>query len=157
MSEMRIGIVSEQRTADGRVRVDFNDCDDQRSYWLMALQSRTHTDKHFWQPEVGEHVACMLDAQGEDGVILGAVYSQRDVPPTTDPDQMTLHFSDGGLIEYNRKSGLMRLHAAHRMVISASDTIEITASCVLIKGSPACRIGDVDNRGDVMVTGACNR
>ena len=56
--------------------------------------------------------------------------------------------------------GVIRLGDATNhggLVISASDTIEITASCVLINGSPACRIGDVDNRGDVMVTGACNR
>ena len=51
-----------------------------RTNWLDVLQRNTQNNKDYWLPDVGEQVKVLLDENGEDGVILGAVYSDVDKP-----------------------------------------------------------------------------
>ena len=55
-------------------------------------------------PDVGEQVKVLLDENGEDGVILGAVYSDVDKPSFSDKDVRGTKFSDGAEFSYNRTS-----------------------------------------------------
>lgn len=51
---------------------------------LTCCSAIPEDNKDYWLPDVGEQVEVLLDANGEDGVILGAVYSDVDKPPFSD-------------------------------------------------------------------------
>jgi len=80
-SPFRIGIVSAQDVITGRARVFFPDRDNMQSYWLFILVHKTHLDKGWWMPDIGDQVACLMDDNDEDGAIAGAIYSTVDPTP----------------------------------------------------------------------------
>jgi phage baseplate assembly protein V len=85
--------------------VRFNDLDGLITAWLPVIYPKTFLDKVVWTLDAGEQVACILDEYFENGCILGAIYSEADVPPTTSPDKFLIQFKDGGSSEYDRSSG----------------------------------------------------
>jgi phage baseplate assembly protein V len=120
----RIGIVTDQDLEQGRVRVQFPDRDQMRSYWLQVVVPKTAADKAFWMPDPGEQVVCLMDEYDEAGAVLGAVYSSVDTPPVQSADKFHLRFRDGTAIEYDR--------AAHALTIvlcaGASATLNAPAA-----------------------------
>lgn len=116
---IRYGDVVEIDPAAATARVRFPDHDGVVSWWLNVLQRKTLKDRDYWMPDLGEHVACVLDEREEAGVILGAVYSQADQPPEQDPDiRRTVHH-DGAVEAYDRKNHLWQLE------VPATGMIEI--------------------------------
>ena len=54
---------------------------------------------------MGEQVVCLFAGQGfEQGVVLGAVYSDKDPSPGHEPQVFYRRFEDGTEIQYDRKS-----------------------------------------------------
>ncbi|OGT98200.1 MAG: hypothetical protein A2079_06315 [Geobacteraceae bacterium GWC2_48_7] len=100
---MKIGIISAIDASKCAARVQFPDQDDVVSYWLPVVQPKTLKDRFYFMPDVGEHVVCLLDDNGESGVILGAIYSDADPTPVADPDKYHVTFEDGTILEYDRK------------------------------------------------------
>lgn len=98
----RRGIVTRTEPATCRVRVRFPDRDDVESWWLEVVQAKTLRDKAYWMPDVGEHVAVLMDENGEAGAVLGAIYSSADPPPVDSQDKDHVTFDDGGVMEYDR-------------------------------------------------------
>ena len=78
---LRFGIVSQIDPINVQARVSFED-DESTSFWLPVLQTKTLKDKFYAMPDIGEQVACLMDENSEDGVILGAIYSAEDVSTT---------------------------------------------------------------------------
>ena len=76
---LRFGIISQINALNAQARVSFQD-DESTSYWLPVLQTKTLNDKFYVMPDIGELVACLMDENSEDGVILGTIYSTEDVP-----------------------------------------------------------------------------
>jgi phage baseplate assembly protein V len=74
------GTVSAVDADSVKARVRLPECDNMRTNWLDVLQRNTQNNKDYWLPDVGEQVKVLLDENGEDGVILGAVYSDVDKP-----------------------------------------------------------------------------
>lgn len=105
----RRGIVTRTEPATGRVRVRFPDRDDVESWWLEVGQPKTLHDKVYWMPDVGEHVAVLMDENGEAGVVLCALYSSADPPPVDSQDKLHILTKDGNVIEHDR--------ALHRLLI----------------------------------------
>ena len=68
-----------RNTAQARFRLP--ECDNMRTNWLNVLQRNTQNNKDYSLPDVGEQIEVLLDENGEDGVILGVVYSRGDKPP----------------------------------------------------------------------------
>ena len=116
-SSCRLGIVKEQDLSLGRLRVIFTEFDQMLSYWLPLVVPKTQNDKTYWMPDVGEQVVCLMDGHDEDGVVLGAIYSQPDSTPVQSADKFHLEFKDGAIIEYDR--------AAHVLELGFSDTSSI--------------------------------
>ena len=114
---LRIGIVQAQDPELGRLRVSFSEFDQMLSYWLPVVVPKTQEDKAYWLPDIGEQVVCLMDARDEDGVVLGAIYSQADSTPVQSADKFHLGFKDATTIEYDR--------AAHVFAISFSDSTGI--------------------------------
>lgn len=98
------GIVEESKVGWAKIR--FPDIDDLLTQWLPVVHSKTQDDKQFWTLDIGEQVKCLMDDRLEDGCILGAIYSEVDIPPTDDVDEYGVTFKDGGWFSYNRRTGL---------------------------------------------------
>ena len=102
---LRFGFVTALDEAGCRVRVQFPDLDGLESFWLHVLRQKTHQDKHYCLPDVGEHVACLLDGAGEEGVVLGAVFGDRDAAQGGGPDVFEIRFGNGDVLRHNRADG----------------------------------------------------
>jgi len=102
---LKFGIVSNINEKQATARVQFSDNDGIPSYWLPVLQAKTLKDKFYILPDIGEQVVCLMDENLEDGVILGAIYSEADTCPVFSKDKITAKFSDGTSIEIDKKLG----------------------------------------------------
>jgi len=108
----RRGIVTRTDPTTGRVKVRFPDRDNVESWWLEVGTPKTHQDKAYWMPDVGEHVACLMDDHAEAGVVAAAIYSQADRPPVDSQDKWHILTRDGTVIEHDR--------AEHRLLVDMS-------------------------------------
>jgi phage baseplate assembly protein gpV len=113
----RVGIVQQQDPARAKVRVVFPDYDEVISWWLPVVFAKTQNDKAYWMPDVGEQVVCLMDLRDEAGAVLGAIYSNADVPPVNSADKFHLEFRDGASFDYDR--------AAHVFDLKFQDTTEL--------------------------------
>lgn len=99
---LKFGIVTNIDESKVQARVQFTDSDEMLSYWLSVLQAKTLKDKFYVLPDIGEHVACFMDENSEEGVILGSIYSDADICPVVSKDKCKVRFQDGTEIEYDR-------------------------------------------------------
>lgn len=131
----RRGLVVAQDLALARVRVQFPDLDNMKSYWLPVLARKSQNDKYYAMPDIGEQVACLMDENFEDGVVLGAIYSDVDAVPVQSADKARVTFKDAAYIEYDR--------AAHTLTVSlpAGSTINITGVNITINASGSLNLG----------------
>lgn len=105
---LRFGIVSQINPVLAQARVNFGD-DDSTSFWLPILQTKTLKDKFYSIPDVGEQVACLMDENSEDGVILGAIYSTEDVPAVTSEKQISLNLENNALINIDKETNTLTI------------------------------------------------
>lgn len=128
-AQFKRGEVIENDPKTGRSRVRFEDEDGVSSFWLAWNMPAAGGSKIFNQPDLGSQVNALVDRHGEDGVILGARYSDKDKPPT-DNGRLVKALLEGGFdFEYDKGSGVLTLK------LSAGLTIE--AGSVSIKGPVA--------------------
>lgn len=105
---LKFGIVTNINPAQAQARVQFAD-DDVLSYWLPILQQKTQKDKFYAIPDIGEHVACLMDDNSEEGVILGAIYSALDSTPASSKSQLVIKFEDESFIQFDKTTGILTL------------------------------------------------
>ena len=96
---LRYGRINEVDENAGKARVLFDD--EIVSDWLPVLVPKAATDSYFFAPEVGEQVACLMDAQSENGVILGAMYNAKTKPVEAGKGIASVVFADGTKVAYN--------------------------------------------------------
>ena len=150
----RRGLVKQVDAGKGRVRVDFADEDTNVSMWLTVNQSATGANKSYGMPDVGSMVNCLVDWDGEDGTVLGAVWSQKDAPPTADADTVHIQTKAGTDIVLNKATGDISVSGAANLVVEAG-TVTIRGA-VEIEGSIRCNghdIGDTHRHKDVSTGG----
>ena len=100
---LRFGIVSQIDPINVQARVSFED-DESTSFWLPVLQTKTLKDKFYAMPDIGEQVACLMDENSEDGVILGAIYSTEDISATQSEKQLSVNLEDGSYINADKEN-----------------------------------------------------
>ena len=105
---LRFGIVTQINPVTVQARVNFAD-DESTSYWLPIIQSKTMKDKFFVMPDIGEQVACLMDENSEDGVILGAIYSSVDLPVVTSEKQISLNLENSSLINIDKETNTLTI------------------------------------------------
>lgn len=103
---MRFGIVSQINPILAQARVNFED-DESTSFWLPVLQTKTLKDKFYSMPDIGEQVACLMDNNSEDGVILGAIYSTADVAVTQSEKELSVNLENGSSINANKETNTL--------------------------------------------------
>jgi len=125
---IRFGKVVAVDEKNARVRVQIEDADAVVTYWLPVLQQKTQDDKHYWLPDVGELVACAFyENDWDTGVVLGAIYNQKDTPPVASRDKFVIQFKDGTRIEYDRNSHKLTIHCVGDIEIVSDTHITLKA------------------------------
>ncbi len=107
---LKFGTVTNINPLTAKARVEFAD-DNMISYWLPILQKKTLKAKYYSVVDVGEQVACLMDENCEDGVILGAIYTNLDEVPAISSSQHLVKFEDGSFVEYNRENEMLTVVA----------------------------------------------
>lgn len=176
---LRFGIVVAVDETKGMVRVQYTDMDGEVSYWLAVLKPKTLKDKAYWMPDIGEHVAVLIDENAEEGVVLGAIYSSSDAVPVSSKDKYHVKFNDGTVIEYDRTehklkadvkgdieikaTGRADVDCQSQIYIKSATNITIQAPSINMKGgSPAeglfegnfRLIGNLEVEGNIHATGS---
>ncbi|RXK33799.1 baseplate protein [Arsenophonus endosymbiont of Bemisia tabaci Asia II 3] len=105
-----------------RVRVRLPELDNLRTAWFGVLQRNTQNNKDYWLPDIGEQVKLLLYPYGDDGVVLGAVYSQVDRPAIASRDKRRVDFTDGTFVEYDRKTHAMAIGGTIQTLILTIQT-----------------------------------
>ena len=154
-SPFKRGIVKEVDPARGRAKVVFADEDGNVSFWLNVNQPAAAGNKAYWMPDVGAQVNCLVDWDGEDGAILGALYSESDPPPTSDGDAIHIRTSSGMEIIVSKGGGTLTVRNAQEVRIQATKIVlEGEVHLGGDGGQLVHRKGDVDSDGDAAVGSA---
>ena len=91
-------------------------------------------------PDVGTLVVCLLDAQGESGAVLGAIYNDADPTPASNAELHVLQYRNGTRIEHDRSTGDVRVTTSGKVLVQASEvTLDApqttTTGNLLVQGS----------------------
>jgi len=135
----RRGIVVAVDEKTAKVRVRFPDLDDMVSYWLPVVSAKTHKDKHYWLPDIGELVVVIPDEDGDytQGYVLGAIYNSEDTTPVQDGDKHYIRYSDGTEVEYDRRNHILRINVpegeVHITVQNGSGNVYINGNLIVSK------------------------
>lgn len=129
-----VGIVTESKV--GYSKVEFPDLDDMPSQWLAINYAFTLGKKEAYALAIGSQVNCLMDANLEQGTILGARYSDVDVPPTSDNATYLMSFNDGSQLEFDG--------AGHAIIKSGSIKLDGDVECT----------GSMDVKGDIHSDGS---
>lgn len=105
---LRFGTVTSINPMTARARVQFAQ-DSMTSYWLPILQVKSFKDKFYTIPDIGEQVACLMDENSEDGVILGAIYTTEDTPINTSNKEVAANFENGSFANINKETQTLTL------------------------------------------------
>lgn len=133
---LRFGNISEINPSTGYARVKFLDEDNLVSDWLQICVSGALLNKHAYTFGINEQVAVLMDDNGEEGVILGALYNDGTQPPSGISDKTdTVLFEDGTRVEYNRQSGKLTVNSVGSVEITAATEIKITAPVITVTGN----------------------
>ncbi|MDR6952686.1 phage baseplate assembly protein V [Ancylobacter sp. 3268] len=124
----RRGIVTELDPEKVRARVEFQDRDGVKSWWLEVNQPAATSGKNrvYSMPDMGAQVNCLVDEKAEAGTIIGSIYSDLDPPPITDGRHMHAALEGGLVFDYDRGTGKLTLSAPGGIELKAgASTIEI--------------------------------
>jgi phage baseplate assembly protein V len=143
-SSLHFGYVSEVDAATGRARVKLQDMQGMDTYWLAILQTRVKEDQYAVWVDPGDFVACMLDEKGEQGVILGCLYSQKNPPPITTLNKHHVTFQDGSLFEFDRSTGILTINCT-KIVITGTEESTINGKAITV-------VTGVDSAGHPIVS-----
>lgn len=102
--QFRYGVIAEIDAARSRVKVRLDEQNGLVTHWLPITAQKSLKDKCYWMPEPGEQVALLTDQHCEDGVVIGAIYSDPDPTPGEDLDHQHFGtwFEDGTVIRYRK-------------------------------------------------------
>jgi phage baseplate assembly protein V len=113
--QFRFGIVTEVDAARARVKVRLPEQGDLVTQWLPVASRTAHKDGHYGLPEAGNQVALLTDQFCEDGICLGAIYSDpHPIPVGAGAGHWGTWFEDGTVIRYDK--------TAHGLLVDLSAT-----------------------------------
>lgn len=138
------GIVSQIDPATHRIKATIPTLEEFETPWLPFITVNAGRNQFYALPDVGELVAMVLDARGENGYVLGTIYNEQDPVPVQAPEMWLHKFSNGTVISHHRQTG--------EVVVSTSGKVSVTAKIVEIT-APCQIIGDVVIQGNLEVNG----
>lgn len=112
------GIVSAIDPKSHKVRCKIPALEDLETAWLSFLTPNAGGNQFYCLPDAGELVAILLDAHGEGGCVLGAIYNEQDPTPVANGDIWLKRFKNGTTIAHDRKSGDLTIHTSGKVIVN---------------------------------------
>lgn len=84
---------------------------------------------------MGELVVCLLDARGETGCVIGAIYNASDKPPVSDQNKWVKRFTNGTVISHDRSSGEVVVETPGKVRIKSAKKVDIQSPETEITGN----------------------
>ena len=107
------GVIKEVDHDKRRAKVQLQDEDDNQSFWLR-LPTRGGKDNVEVDDYAEEElVDVLVDWDGEDGVIIGGSFNEKDTPPWTDKNKRGRKYSDGAELTHNTETHTTEATAAN--------------------------------------------
>lgn len=152
---LRFGNITEVDPANGYARVTFTD-DGIVSGLLQFLTLGAIKDNFSHTFSINEQVACLMDVNSEEGVILGALNNDKTPPNNAGDGIFRVKFEDNSVIEYNRNSHEYTLDIKGKINITAHSEVNISAVNANVTASTEAKIQApvIKLIGAVAVTGA---
>ena len=135
------GIVTQVDDATHSVRCAIPALENMETDWLIVLVQNACADQDYDLPDEGTLVKCLLDARGESGCVIGAVYTAQDKPPVANKNIWMKHFANGTVIQHDRSTGNVTIETSGNVLIKAGGKVTIdcpeteTTGNLLVKGS----------------------
>ena len=128
-SVARFGYISDYDAETHMARVIFPDKDNLPSAWLPVVIPNSLRNKDEIHLDINEHVFCMMMGNGiEAGVVIGAIYDNKNKPPESDKDTRKVKFEDGTEILYDRKNHELKINCVGNITIHADGNMKISAA-----------------------------
>ena len=123
---LQFGVVSAVDEAGHNLRVKIPALEDMETDWLPMTTPAACANQFYSLPDEGEQVVCLLDARGENGCVIGAIYSAADKPPASSKDKWVRRFKNGTIIEHDRKTGDVLVKTGGVVTIDADAVVKKT-------------------------------
>ena len=123
---LQFGVVSAVDEAGHNLRVKIPALEGMETDWLPMTTPAAGGNQFYSLPDEGEQVVCLLDARGENGCVIGAIYSTADKPPASSKDNWVRRFKNGTIIEHDRKSGDVLVKTGGVVTIDADAVVKKT-------------------------------
>lgn len=123
---LQFGVVSAVDEAGHNLRVTIPALENMETDWLPMTTPAAGGNQFYSLPDEGEQVVCLLDARGENGCVIGAIYSTADKPPASSKDNWVRRFKNGTIIEHDRKSGDVLVKTGGVVTIDADAVVKKT-------------------------------
>lgn len=132
----RRGIVKQLDPAKARVKVLLPDEDQVLTDWLPVLMPFALGARAYWLPRQGSQVVVLLDEHGEDGVVMGALYSQTDPAPISAAKTLYIEAEDGTKVFVDPVAhqvtvdtpGQILLKATGNVAVQSQADVDVTAT-----------------------------
>lgn len=137
---LQFGTVAAVDASKHALRVTLPALENLQTDWLPMLTLAAGGNQFYSLPDVGELVVCLLDAQGESGAVLGAIYNDADPTPASNAELHVLQYRNGTRIEHDRSTGDVRVTTSGKVLVQASEvTLDApqttTTGNLLVQGS----------------------
>jgi len=152
---LRFGNITEVDPAKGYARVTFTD-DGIVSDWLQFVVMGAIKDNFSHTFSVNEQVACLMDENSEEGVILGAIFNDKTPPNNGGDGIFRVKFDDDSVIEYDRNSHEYTLDIKGKINVTAQTEVNINALNANIVATAIAKIQApaIQLTGAVAISGA---
>lgn len=132
-----------------RVRARIVDEDDTQTYWLDITGKSSSSNKSYDMPDMNDEVWALVDPKGEEGVVMGSRYNDKDVAPTDNSDERVEKGPWGSMV-LDKTTG--NLH------ITLNGDLNITVDNIVINGQKITHndrnIGHDHTHGGIVPGGA---
>jgi len=132
---LQFGTVSAVDAAKHAVRVTLPTLDDIQTDWLPVVSLGAGGNQFYALPDPGALAVCLLDARGENGCVIGAIYSTADKPPASSKDKWIRRFKNGTVIEHDRASGDVSVRTDGVVKIKAGAKVSIETPETMVSGN----------------------
>lgn len=133
----RRGIVKQLDPAKARVKVVLPDEDQVLTDWLPVLLPFALGAKAYWLPRLESQVVVLLDEHGEDGVVMGALYSQADPVPISAAKTLYIEAEDGTKVSIDPVAHLVTVDTPGTIQAKAGQAATVEAPSITLKGAVA--------------------
>jgi len=137
---LQFGTVAAVDASRHALRVTLPALENLQTDWLPMITPAAPGNQFYSLPDVGTLVVCLLDAQGETGAVLGAIYNDADPTPASNAELHVLQYRNGTRIEHDRSTGDVRVTTSGKVLVQASEvTLDApqttTTGNLLVQGS----------------------